>query len=99
MTARVSGEVEMTQTRVTAVYRWAPGFSLTPVDPYQLFAEYNDPTLSLTVAQDLPSVGLFPGKLQAVVDARNLFEPSFGSRRTINAAHPRILRGGIHVKF
>ena len=74
VTARVSGTIELTQTEVTAVYRWAPGFSLTPVDPYQLFAEFNDPTLSLTVAQNLPSGGLFPAKVQAVVDARNLFE-------------------------
>jgi hypothetical protein len=99
LTARVNGTIELTQTEVTAVYRWAPGFSLTPVDPYQLFAEYNDPTLSLTVAQNLPSGGLFPAQLQAVVDARNLFEPSFGSRRTIHASHPRILRGGLHFKF
>lgn len=99
VTARINGTIELTQTEVTAVYRWAPGYSVTPVDPYQLFAEYNDPTLSLTIAQDLPSAGFFPAKLQAVVDARNLFEPSFGSRRTIHAGYPRILRGGIHFKF
>jgi hypothetical protein len=89
----------LTQTEITAVYRWAPGYSLAPVDPYQLFAEYNDPTLSLTVAQDLPSGGVLPGRVQAVLDARNVFEPAFGSHRTVHAGHPRILKGGLHFKF
>lgn len=99
LTGRVNRKIDLTQTEITAVYRWAPGHPLAPVDPYQLFAEYNDPTLSLTVAQDLPSVGLLPAKLQAVLDARNLFEPDFGSRRTVQAGYPRILKGGINFKF
>jgi hypothetical protein len=99
VTARVNGKVELTQTEVTAVYRWAPGHPLAPLDPYQVFAEYNDPSLSLTVAQDIPSGHLFPARIQAVLDARNLFEDSFGSRRTVHASHPRILKGGINFKF
>ena len=99
VTARVKTDIELTQTAVTAVYRWTSGFSLAPIDPYQRFAEYNDPTLSVTIAQDLPSLGIFPAKVQAIVDARNLFEPSFGSRRTLHAGHPRLLKGGIHFKF
>ncbi len=99
VTARVKTDIEMTRTSVTAVYRWASGFSMAPIDPYQRYAEYNDPTLSLTIAQDLPSLSILPGKVQAIVDARNLFEPSFGSRRTVHAAYPRLLKGGIHFKF
>ena len=99
VTARIKTKIDLTQTAVTAVYRWSSGFSLGPVDPYQRFAEYNDPTLSLTIAQDLPSLKILPGKLQAIVDARNLFDPSFGSRRTVYAGYPRLLKGGIHIKF
>ena len=99
MTARVKANIDLTQTAVTVVYRWSSGFSLGPIDPYQRFAEYNDPTLSLTIAQDLPSLKILPGELQAIVDARNLFEPSFGSRRTVYAGHPRLLKGGIHIRF
>jgi hypothetical protein len=99
VTARFKTDIEPTRTSVTAVYRWASGFSLAPIDPYQRFAEYNDPTLSLTIAQDLPSLKILPAKVQAVVDARNLFEPSFGSRRTVHAGYPRLLKGGIHFKF
>ena len=99
VTARVSTNIEWSQTAVTAVYRWVSGFPLAPVDPYQRTAEYNDPTLSITVAQDLPSLKILPAKFQAIVDARNLFEPSFGSRRTVFAGHPRLLKGGIHIRF
>jgi hypothetical protein len=99
ITARVQTEIERTHTAVTAVYRWVSGFSLAPVDPYQRFAEYSDPTLSITVAQDLPALWILPGKLQAIVDARNLLEPSFGSRRTVYAGNPRLVKGGIHIRF
>ncbi len=99
VTARFKTDIEPTRTSVTAVYRWTSGFSLAPIDPYQRFAEYNDPTLSLTIAQDLPSPRILPAKVQAIVDARNLFEPSFGSRRTVHAGYPRLLKGGIHFKF
>lgn len=99
VTARVRTNIEWSHTAVTAVYRWVSGFPLAPVDPYQRTVEYNDPTLSITVAQDLPSLKILPAKFQAVVDARNLFEPSFGSRRTVFAGHPRLLKGGIHIRF
>jgi hypothetical protein len=99
VTFRVKTRLDRTQTDLTAVYRWTSGFSVAPIDPYQTFAEYNDPTLSVTVAQDLPSFGILPAKVQAIVDARNLFEPSFGSRRTVQAGYPRLLKGGIHIKF
>jgi hypothetical protein len=99
VTARIQTDIDLTQTAVTAVYRWNSGFSLAAVDPYQNFVEYNDPTLSITIAQDLPNWKIFPGRFQAVVDARNLFEPSFGSHRTIHALYPRLLKGGIHIKF
>jgi hypothetical protein len=99
VTARFTTDVDLTQTSVTAVYRWTSGFPMAPIDPYQRFAEYNDPTLSLTIAQDLPNLKILPAKVQAIVDARNLFEPSFGSRRTIHAGYPRLFRGGIHIKF
>lgn len=99
VTARIKTDIDFTQTAVTAVYRWSSDHSLIPVDPYQPFTEYNDPTLSITISQDLPSLTILPAKFQAVVDARNLFEPSFGSRRTVQAQYPRLLKGGIHITF
>ena len=99
--ALLATEFNPTRTELTAVYRWMSGFSASSLDPYQRFAEYNDPSLSLSIAQNLPLpvLGLIAGKLQAVVDARNLFDQSYGPSRFQFAQSPRLLKGGINLKF
>jgi hypothetical protein len=99
LTARVRAEIDSTQTEVTAVYRWISDFSATRLDPYQRTVEYNDPSLSLSLAQNLPTWRMFPGKVQAIVDARNLFEQSYSSRNMQVAQYPRLVKGGINIKF
>jgi hypothetical protein len=99
VTIQVNTDLNMTQTEFTAVYRWMSSFSASHIDPYQTAFAYNDPTLSITVAQNLPTSRLFPGKVQAILDARNLFEQSFGPQRTEIAQYPRLLKGGISIKF
>jgi hypothetical protein len=61
--------------------------------------EYNDPTLSVSIAQNLPTHGMFPGKLQAILDARNLLDQSLGTPRTQIGQYPRLVKGGINFKF
>jgi hypothetical protein len=97
--ARFKADVDSTQTEVTAIYRWMSHFSASHIDPYQRLFEYNDPTLSISIAQNLPTSRLFPGKIQAILDARNLFEQSFGPQRTQVAQYPRLVKGGISIKF
>jgi hypothetical protein len=97
--ARFKAEVDATETEITAVYRWTSAFSASRLDPYQRFMEYNDPTLSLSVAQNLPTWGMFPGKVQAILDARNLLDQSFGPPRTQVGLYPRLVKGGINIKF
>jgi hypothetical protein len=101
VTARLKASVDATQTQLTAVYRWAPNFSATRLDPYDRTTEYNDPSLSLTVAQDLPTWGMVPGKgkVQAILDARNLFERPYGMGTMQVAQYPRLFKGGINFKF
>jgi hypothetical protein len=99
VTVRFKADVEATQTEFTAVYRWMSDFSATRLDPYQRTAEYNDPTLSLSLAQNLPTWRMLPGKVQAIVDARNLFEHSYASKTTQIAQYPRLVKGGINIKF
>jgi hypothetical protein len=99
VTARLKTELDSTQTEITAIYRWMNGFSVSHIDAYQRRFEYNDPTLSLTVAQNLPTWRMFPGKIQAILDARNLFEQSFGPQHTQMAQYPRLVKGGINIKF
>ena len=97
--ARFKADVDATQTEITAVYRWTSAFSASRLDPYQRLMEYNDPTLSLSIAQNLPTWRMFPGKVQAIVDARNLLDQSFGAPRTQIGQYPRLVKGGINIKF
>jgi len=97
--ARFKADVDATQTEITAVYRWTSAFSASRLDPYQNVMEYNDPTLSLSIAQNLPTWGMFPGKVQAILDARNLLDQSFGAPRTQAGLYPRLVKGGINIKF
>ena len=97
--ARFKADVDATQTEITAVYRWTSAFSVSRLDPYQRMMEYNDPTLSVSIAQNLPTWRMFPGKVQAILDARNLLDQSFGGPRTQVGQYPRLLKGGINIKF
>jgi hypothetical protein len=100
VTARLKTDFELTNTELTAVYRWVSKDAAGPIDPYQGTLEYNDPTLSISVAQTLPTFGTFPGKIQAIFDARNLFEQPFGSSKAQQLTHsPRFVKGGINIRF
>jgi len=99
VTARIKTDVNLTNTELTAVYHWVSPFAATAIDPYQTNTEYMDPTLSISVAQTLPTWGSFPGKVQAILDARNLLEQS-GPNRGIHISNsPRFLKGGINIRF
>jgi hypothetical protein len=99
VTARFKADVDSTQTQVTAVYRWTSAFAATRLDPYQRNVEYNDPSLSLSVAQSLPTFRMLPGKIQAILDARNLFERAYGPKTAQIDQYPRLVKGGINIKF
>jgi len=99
LAARFKADVDATQTEITAVYRWTSGVSASHLDPYQRVMEYNDPTLSLSIAQNLPTWRMFPGKVQAILDARNLLDQSVGTSKTQVGLYPRLVKGGINIKF
>jgi hypothetical protein len=96
---RFKADVDATQTEITAVYRWTSAFSPARLDPYQRVMEYNDPTLSVSIVQNLPTWRMFPGKVQAILDARNLLDQSFGAPKTQVGQYPRLVKGGINIKF
>lgn len=99
VSARIKTDFDLTNTELTAVYRWISKYAAGPIDPYQGGLEYNDPTLSISIAQTLPTFGTIPGKVQAIFDARNLFEQPFGSSKTQLAHSPRFVKGGINIRF
>lgn len=99
VTARIKTGVEYTNTEFTAVYRWISPLAAMSIDPYQTNVEYNDPTLSITVAQTLPTWGTFPGKVQAILDARNLLEQPVSNHGAQISNSPRFVKGGINIRF
>jgi hypothetical protein len=97
--ARFKARLDTTQTEITTVYRWNSALAAVRLDPYQRLDEYNDPSLSLSVAQNLPSWRMLPGRVQAIVDARNLLDQCLGSRGNQFGQYPRLVKGGISIRF
>ena len=99
VTARIKTDFDLTNTELTAVYRWVSKYAAAAIDPYQQTTEYNDPSLSISITQNLPTFGAIPAKVQAIFDARNLFEQPFGSSKNEFALSPRFVKGGINIRF
>jgi hypothetical protein len=98
-TARIKTDFDLTNTELTAVYRWVSRDAAAAIDPYQQNVEYNDPTLSISIAQNLPTFGAIPAKVQAIFDARNLLERPVGSQSNQLSLSPRFVKGGINIRF
>jgi hypothetical protein len=97
---RFKADLTATQTEITSVYRWNSGFSASQLDPYQRVMEYNDPTLSVSIAQNLPTFRMLPGRrFQAILDARNILDQSLGTSHMQIGQYPRLLKGGINIRF
>jgi hypothetical protein len=91
-----------TGTNVKTVFRLSPEATVFAIDPFQGRLAIYDPSLSVLVTQNLPTLGL-PFHAEAVVDARNLFDFQFGiageeGGLRLNSQR-RMLRGGILVRF
>jgi hypothetical protein len=91
-----------TGTNVKTIFRLSPEATVFAIDPFKGRLAIYDPSMSILVTQNLPTLGL-PIHAQAVIDARNIFDfhtsinGEDGSLR-ING-HGRTLRGGILVRF
>lgn len=91
-----------TGTTVRTVFRLSPQATVFAIDPFQGRLAIYDPSLSILVTQDLPTLGL-PFRAQAMLDARNIFgfqgsvADDNGSLR-LNSQQ-RGVRGSILVRF
>lgn len=103
--AKISGDVHCTKTRWIASYRWTSGPALTPVDMFDASPGQADPYLGLFVRQPIPGTGFFPGRVDAVIDIRNLlaqgYVPVMGNDgRTVYLVQAaRAIRGGVAFTF
>jgi hypothetical protein len=91
-----------TGTNVRTVFRLSSQATVFAIDPFQGRLAIYDPSLSILVTQNLPTLGL-PFHAQAIVDARNLFDFQtglFGDEGGLRVnSQRRALRGGILVRF
>jgi hypothetical protein len=91
-----------TGTKVNTVFRMTPKNTVMAIDPFAGRLAVLDPSLSVLVTQQLPTLGL-PVKAEAIIDARNLLEAQTevnnGQTSLKLTSANRIVRGGISVRF
>jgi hypothetical protein len=91
-----------TGTSVKTIFRLSPQATIFAIDPFKGRLAIYDPSLSVLVTQNLPTLGL-PFQAEAIVDARNLFDFQTGVAGEQGSLHfngqRRSLRGGILVRF
>ncbi len=105
LTTKVTGTLPGAKTHLVASYGWMNGAALTPVDMFNASPGEADPYLNIFVRQPLPRTHLIPGKMEAVVDVRNLLaqgyipvmSPDGSTVYLVQSA--RSIRGGVSFTF
>jgi hypothetical protein len=103
--AKVSGTVPCSKTRWIASYRWLSGEALTPVDMFNASPGQADPYLNIFFRQPIPRTGFLPGRMEAMIDVRNLlaqgYLPFLGQdgRTVYLVQSARAVRGGVSFTF
>ena len=77
VTGKFAGSVPHCKTRWIASYKWTSGEALTPVDLFNTSPGQADPYLEVFLRQPLPTSNLIPGKMEALVDVRNLLAQGY----------------------
>ncbi len=102
---KLAGEAPRCKTHWIASYRWTSGQALTPVDLFNSSPGQTDPYLSIFIRQPIPATTFLPGKLEALVDIRNLlaqgYVPVVGTDgQTLYLVQTaRSIRGGLAFTF
>jgi hypothetical protein len=105
LTAKVAGSVPGSHTKLIASYRWMNGAALTPVDMFNVSPGQADPYLNIFIRQPIPMGHFMPGKIDAVIDVRNLLAQGYipvltqdgGTVYLVQSA--RSVRGGVAFTF
>ncbi len=102
---KVSGYVPVSGTRWIASYKWTSGNAVSVVDAFNASPGQADPYLSIFIRQPLPCTSFIPGKMDALLDIRNLlaqgYIPATGpdGRPVYLVQAARSLRGGLAFSF
>jgi len=103
--AKFSGYIPTSGTRWVASYKWTSGNALSPVDEFNASPGQVDPYLSIFFRQSIPGTSFIPGKMEALVDVRNLmaqgYVPVLGQdgHTVYLVQSARAVRGGLAFTF
>ncbi len=105
LAAKLTGRLPGSHTRWGASYKWTNGKSLTPVDAFNQSPGRTDPFLNLYVRQPVPGSSFLPGKMELLIDVRNLLAegyvpvvaPDGNTLYLVQSA--RSVRGGLAFTF
>lgn len=101
--ARINANFINTGTRISTVLRLAPEQAVFAIDPFQGQIATYDPNISLSLAQELPSLGFIPGQWEAVVDLRNLLDQQSSiaddRQEMVASRFHRLVRVGLSLRF
>jgi hypothetical protein len=103
--AKFNGYIPATRTRWIASYRWTSGNALSQVDAFNASPGQMDPYFSVFIRQPIPGLSLMPGKMEALIDLRNLlaqgYLPVLGQdgHTVYLVQSARTLRGGLAFTF
>lgn len=103
--AKISGFIPACKTRLVASYKWNSGHALSAVDEFNASPGQMDPYFSIFIRQPLPGTSFIPGKMEALVDVRNLlaqgYVPVLGQdgHTVYLVQSARSLRGGLAFTF
>lgn len=103
VSAKLDANFVTTGTRVSTVLRLSPGQALFAIDPFQGQISTYDPNLSVSLTQELPSLGFIPGQWAAVVDLRNLLDQQASitdeRQELVASRFHRLIRIGLSLRF
>jgi hypothetical protein len=105
LAAKLTGTIPRTHTHWIASYRWVNGPALTPVDMFNASPGQSDPFFNLFIRQAIPTMGILPAHMEALIDLRNLlaqgYVPVVGQDgQTVYLVQAaRSIRGGVSISF
>ncbi len=102
---KLTGLLPRWNTEWIVSYRWTSGGALTPVDMFNASAGQTDPFFNLFIRQPFPRMRLVPGRMEALIDLRNLlaqgYVPVIGpdGNTVYLVQSARSVRGGLAFTF
>ncbi len=105
LTGKFAGRLPRCKTRWIASYKWTSGEALTPVDLFNASPGQAEPYLNIFVRQPLPAVSFLPGRMEALVDLRNLLAQGYipvvsqDGQTLYLVQSARSIRGGLAFSF